>query len=114
MLNGVNVSIQDFPNRALTLYQSANTSEPNRAINTLGMAQSNSQLGNNTAAQQLYQTLLAQMNSSNTANQIFSQAIRNATNNNNNNNNNNSASTNQSSFLLLMLILFVHFFFLSK
>jgi len=73
MLNGTQVSVNDFPRLALNLYQTANLSAPNRAINILGMARSNSQLRYNGLAATFYQTLLNQMQSSNNSDPIFSQ-----------------------------------------
>ena len=71
MLNGTQVSVSDFASRALTLYQIANVSSPNRAINILGMARANSQLLLNSEAVRLYQLLLAQISSSNNTDPIF-------------------------------------------
>jgi uncharacterized protein HemY len=72
-LNGANVSIDQFPTRALALYQRVNSSAPNRAINTLGMARANLQMGNTEQAVQLYQALLTLTTSSNNADPIFSE-----------------------------------------
>jgi hypothetical protein len=71
MLNGTQVSVSDFASSALTLYQIANVSSPNRAINILGMARANSQLLRNSEAVRLYRLLLAQISSSNNTDPIF-------------------------------------------
>ncbi len=77
MLNGINVSINEFPGKALVLYQEADSIAPNRSINTLGMARANVQLGNNDEAARLYQVLLTQVNSSTDSDPIFSQEAAN-------------------------------------
>ena len=110
----------DFPSRALGLYQQANGSAPNRAINTFGMARANLQMGNNAAATQLYQGLLVQISSSNDTNSIFSQEILTAisttttttgisTTTTTTRNNNNSTFTNTPSFLAILFILCVYY-----
>jgi hypothetical protein len=77
MLNGINVSINEFPGKALVLYQEADSIAPNRSINTLGMARANVQLGNNDEAARLYQVLLTQVNLSTDSDPIFSQEAAN-------------------------------------
>lgn len=71
MLNGTQVSVNEFPQRALDLYLTANQSSPNRAINTLGTARAYSQLLNNIEAVKYYKILLAQINSSNNSDPGF-------------------------------------------
>jgi len=78
-LNGTSVSINEFPTRALSLYQTTNLTGPNRAINTLGMARSYLQSGNTNEAVKFYQALLIQMNSSNDSDPIFLQEALNIT-----------------------------------
>lgn len=102
-LNGTNVTIDKFPSQALALYQEANSSAPNRAINTLGMARANLQMGNKNEANRLYQILLTQMTSSNNFDPIFSAEALNITANYN------SASTNKYSFILSIFILCIFY-----
>jgi len=102
-LNGTNVSINEFPTRALALYQEANSSAPNRAINTLGMARANLQMDDETQAIRLYQALLTQMTSSNNSDPIFSEEALSITVNYN------AASTNKYSFLLSIFILCIFY-----
>ncbi|CAF3861055.1 unnamed protein product [Rotaria sp. Silwood1] len=73
MLNGTQVSISEFPQYALNLYQIADISAPNRAINILGMARANSQLRSNDEAVKFYRKLLDQINASNNTDPLFSQ-----------------------------------------
>ncbi|CAF4660887.1 unnamed protein product, partial [Rotaria sp. Silwood2] len=54
MLNGAQVLISEFPRYALNLYQLADLSAPNRAINILGMARANAQLRYNDEAVKFY------------------------------------------------------------
>jgi hypothetical protein len=103
-LNGTNVSINEFPTRALALYQEANSSAPNRAINTLGMARANLQMGDETEAIRLYQALLTQMTSSNNSDPIFSEEALSIITVNYN-----AASTNKYSFLLSIFILCIFY-----
>ncbi len=103
-LNGTNVSINEFPIRALALYQVANSSAPNRAINTLGMARANLQIGNKNEAIRLYQILLTQVTSSNDADPIFSEEALTIIASNYN-----AASTNKYSFLLSIFILCIFY-----
>jgi predicted Zn-dependent protease with MMP-like domain len=102
-LNGTIVSINEFPTRALSLYQTANLTGPNRAINTLGMARSNLQSGNTNAAVNLYKMLLIQMNSSNDSDPIFLQEALNITIIHN------SATTNKP-FILSFIFIFCIFY----
>ncbi len=126
-LNGIQVSIDEFPTRALVLYQNANSSAPNRAINTLGMARANLQIGNNNEAVRLYEVLITQMNSSNDSDPIFSEEALDITLNHNSSTTDsitvqystattmnttvkyNSASTNKKSFLLSIFILCIFY-----
>lgn len=71
MLNGTQVSIDQFPSIALELYTSADHVAPNRAINTLGMARSNAFLEQHNIAVSLYQQLYFQMTSSNRSDETF-------------------------------------------
>jgi hypothetical protein len=71
MLNGSRVAVSEFPRLALKLYEYANSSAPNRAINILGMARANSQLRLNSAAERFYRMLLDQIGSSNNTDTIF-------------------------------------------
>jgi hypothetical protein len=92
LLNGTQVSVDQFPQRALDLYRTANLSAPNRATNILGMARSNSQLRLNLEAARLSRILIAQISSSNNSDPIFSEeandflaqkeALKNSANNN--------------------------------
>jgi tetratricopeptide (TPR) repeat protein len=99
-LNGTNVSIDQFPARAIALYQKANLSAPNRAINTLGIARTYLQMGNTNQAVQLYQALLTQMTLSNNADPIFSEEALTTIAKYNG-----AASINNNSFLLSIFIL---------
>ena len=72
-LNGTNVSVTDFPRRALILFQAANWSAPGRAINLLGMARTNVQLQYDGEAERLYKLLLDQITSTSTPDPKFSQ-----------------------------------------
>ena len=71
MLNGSQISIENFPSLALDLYKKADQVAPNRAINTLGMARSNALLEQHGAAASLYQQLFFQMTSSNRSDETF-------------------------------------------
>jgi hypothetical protein len=62
----------------LALYQKANSSAPNRAINTLGIARAYSQLHNYTEATKLYRILLTQLTSSNDTDAVFTQEVMNS------------------------------------
>jgi hypothetical protein len=62
----------------LALYQKANSSAPNWAINTFGIARAHSQLHNSTEATRLYQILLTQINSSNDTDAVFTQEVMNS------------------------------------
>ncbi|CAF4723878.1 unnamed protein product, partial [Rotaria sp. Silwood2] len=73
MLNGAQVLISEFPRYALNLYQLADLSAPNRAINILGMARANAQLRYNDEAVKFYRKLLVQISSSNNTDPLFSQ-----------------------------------------
>ena len=73
ILNSKQTSMSDFATTALTIYQKANETAPNRAINIVGMARANIQFGNTNEAVKLYQLLLTQMNLSNNTNSIFTQ-----------------------------------------
>ncbi|CAF4681163.1 unnamed protein product [Rotaria sp. Silwood1] len=73
MLNGTQISISEFPQYALNLYQIADISAPNRSINILGMARANAQLGSDNEAVKFYRKLLDQINPSNNTDPVFSQ-----------------------------------------
>jgi hypothetical protein len=89
--------------RALILYQTANLFARNRAINTLGMARANLQMGNTNEAVNLYQVLLTQMSLSPDSDPIFSQEALNiiATYN--------SAATNKHFFLSSIFIFYIFY-----
>ncbi|CAF0966927.1 unnamed protein product [Adineta steineri] len=72
-LNGTQVSVSQFSQYALNLYQIANLSSPNRAINILGAARANSQLLLNNVAAGYYQMLLDQISSQNASDPVFFQ-----------------------------------------
>lgn len=73
MLNSTAITVDQFPQYALNLYESADISAPNRAINILGMARAYSQLRYNNAAERLYQKLLDQITSSNNTDSVFAE-----------------------------------------
>ncbi|CAF3694868.1 unnamed protein product [Rotaria sp. Silwood1] len=73
MLNGTQISISEFPQYALNLYQIADISAPNRSINILGMARANAQLGSDNEAVKFYRKLLDQINPLNNTDPLFSQ-----------------------------------------
>lgn len=70
--------MNDFPSRALVLYQAANSTAPNRAIGLLGMAQANTKMQNNAEAARLYNLLKNQLSLSNTTDASFLQEVANA------------------------------------
>jgi len=72
-LNGSEISVSNFPQRALELYTQANLSAPNRAVNILGTARAYSQMHHNSEAAKFYQILINQITSTNTSDPIFSQ-----------------------------------------
>lgn len=80
MLNNQTIPIQNFPSQALSLYQTTNSTAPNRAINTLGMIQANVDLGNRDEVKRLENLLKSQLSLSNTTDNSFLQEVQNSVN----------------------------------
>ena len=57
------------------MYQTANSTDPNRAVGILGLARSYTRLQNYDEAARLYRVLLVQLNSSNTTDNTFLQEV---------------------------------------
>lgn len=57
------------------MYQTANSSGPNRAVGLLGLARTYTRLQNYVEAARLYRVLLAQLNSSSTTDSAFLQEV---------------------------------------
>ena len=57
------------------MYQTANSTDPNRAVGFLGLARSYTRLQNYAEAARLYRVLLVQLNSSNTTDNTFLQEV---------------------------------------
>ncbi len=57
-LNNETISVSDFPSYALRLYTIENQTDPNRIVNTLGIARSYAQIGRTKEANQIYEKLL--------------------------------------------------------
>lgn len=71
------MSINDFAQRAFDLYEIANSTAPNRAINILGKARSYTQLRRNDDAARIYRILIDQITSTNTSDPVFSEEATN-------------------------------------
>ncbi|CAF4230406.1 unnamed protein product [Rotaria socialis] len=71
MIDSIQVPLNEFPQRALHVYEMAILSTSNRAINILGMARANAQLSNTGEATAFYRMLIAQIDLSNSKDSIF-------------------------------------------